>query len=179
MKAYDVKSAFLQSDSLQREVYVEPPPEKYKKDIIWKLKKPVYGLPDASRLWYMTIKSFLSGLGMSQSRGDSCLFMYRKGAVLEGMILVHIDDFLAAGSKHYEKEVVQKMLEKFKFGTISSEKFMYTGIEINQDEKKRISMNQDQFIKDLSEYQFLKQDSHKILNKTENSQISGYIDMLG
>ena len=51
----DVRSAFLQSDVLTRDIYIEPPPEKKKPGIIWKLLKPCYGLKDASKLWYESL----------------------------------------------------------------------------------------------------------------------------
>ena len=43
----DVRSAFLQSDNIDREIFVQPPPERSRPGIIWKLIKPVYGLDDA------------------------------------------------------------------------------------------------------------------------------------
>ena len=108
---------------MQREVFVNPPPEKFKDGFVWKLKKPVYGLPDASRQWFLTIKSFLLELGLSQSRGDSCLFIYRKGSVLEGLILVHVDDFLAAGSNAFENDIMKMLLQRFCFGKVSAYNF--------------------------------------------------------
>ena len=56
LKAYDVRSAFLLSENLQRDIDVKPPPERKQKGMVWKLIKPVYGLVDASKLWYNTIK---------------------------------------------------------------------------------------------------------------------------
>ena len=49
IKNMDVKSAFLQGTPLDREVFMEPPSEYKKTGIVWKLKKTVYGLYDASR----------------------------------------------------------------------------------------------------------------------------------
>ena len=45
----DVRAAFLQSEDLEREVFIEPPPQRRKPGLIWKLRKPAYGLNDASR----------------------------------------------------------------------------------------------------------------------------------
>ena len=50
VKTLDVKQAFLQSDELEREVYVLPPPEPgLDEKTVWKLRVAVYGLADASR----------------------------------------------------------------------------------------------------------------------------------
>ena len=45
----DIRAAFLQSRTLDRDVYMLPPLDIRKPGIIWKLKKPLYGLDDVSR----------------------------------------------------------------------------------------------------------------------------------
>ena len=47
-KSVDVKTAFLQSDIIDREMYVRPPKE-FDEGKIWRLNKCVYGLNDATR----------------------------------------------------------------------------------------------------------------------------------
>lgn len=44
----DIKSAFLQGMELSRGIYIRPPPEAASEGVLWKLKKCVYGLADAS-----------------------------------------------------------------------------------------------------------------------------------
>ena len=49
VKMCDVERAFLQSDPIQRDVFVKPPPElQLPKNKILKLNKTAYGLVDAS-----------------------------------------------------------------------------------------------------------------------------------
>ena len=43
----DITSAFLQSDVLERELYVQPPKDAAPPGVIWRLRKPMYGLEDA------------------------------------------------------------------------------------------------------------------------------------
>ena len=169
LKSYDVRSAFLQSDNIKREVYVKPPPERARNGIVWKLKKPVYGLVDASRQWFLTIKDFLTSLGMKQSLGDSCLFYYRMEEKLEGIIISHVDDFLAAGSEVFHKNIISPMLNKFSFGKISETEFKYTGISVYQNNHKTIFIDQNQFIKNLPIFQYRRQDCENILEKDENT----------
>ena len=54
----DVKSAYLQGNYIEREVYLHPPPEYYSGQL-WRLRKTVYGLCDAARAWYLRVKSQL------------------------------------------------------------------------------------------------------------------------
>ena len=49
----DICAAFLQSKVLDRDVYVEPPSDIKKQGVIWKLRKPLYGLDDASRKFWL------------------------------------------------------------------------------------------------------------------------------
>merc|ERR1712243_245599 len=43
----DIRAAFLQAKTLDREVFVRPPDDKGKEGVIWKLLKPLYGLDEA------------------------------------------------------------------------------------------------------------------------------------
>ena len=52
IETIDIKAAFLQSRTINRIVYILPPPEARQDGILWKLKKTVYGLDDTSREWY-------------------------------------------------------------------------------------------------------------------------------
>ena len=65
LASVDIRAAFLQSKILDREVFVEPPSDVRKLGTVWKLKKPLYGLDDASRKFWLCIKEvFLSELGL-------------------------------------------------------------------------------------------------------------------
>ena len=54
----DIKSNFLQAKSLERGVFFTPQKEVNTKKL-WKLKTTVYGLCDASREWYLSLKKEL------------------------------------------------------------------------------------------------------------------------
>lgn len=48
LNSMDIKVAFLQGKDLDRNVYIQPPPEAQCKGLRWKLNKCIYGLADAS-----------------------------------------------------------------------------------------------------------------------------------
>ena len=53
LKSIVIKTAFLQGEFLRRDVYFEPPSEAHCDNYhIWKLNKCVYGLTDASLMWF-------------------------------------------------------------------------------------------------------------------------------
>ena len=52
LASFDIRAAFLQSRTLDRDVFVERPPDIKQHGIIRRLKKPLYGLDDAScKFW--------------------------------------------------------------------------------------------------------------------------------
>ncbi|XP_039900576.1 uncharacterized protein LOC120741662 [Simochromis diagramma] len=59
VNSMDIKSAFLQGMELSRDIYLRPPPEAGKDNVLWKLKKCVYGLADASLYWYNKVKDIM------------------------------------------------------------------------------------------------------------------------
>ena len=66
----DIRAAFLHSKVLDRDVFVEPPIDVKKQGWIWRLKKPLYGLDDASRKFWLRVKEvFLCELGLGIIRG--------------------------------------------------------------------------------------------------------------
>ena len=59
IETVDIEAAFLQSHTINHNVYILPLPEARQDGIIWKLKKTVYGLNDASHVWYSSVKDLL------------------------------------------------------------------------------------------------------------------------
>ena len=49
LASVDIRAAFLQSRTLDRDVFMLPPPNIRKPGIVWRLKKPLYGLDYASQ----------------------------------------------------------------------------------------------------------------------------------
>ena len=66
----------MQGKSIERDVLVMPPFEAKEDDVIWKLEKVVYGLDDASRNWYFSVKEELLKVGCEQSKLDKSLFRW-------------------------------------------------------------------------------------------------------
>jgi hypothetical protein len=59
-RTVDIKTAFLQGKAIGRPVFLKPPAEAMVPgDGCWKLVKSVYGLGDAPRLWFETVRDFL------------------------------------------------------------------------------------------------------------------------
>ncbi len=103
----DVKQAFLQSDELTREVFVLPPQEAgLGYQTVWKLRVAVYGLADASRQWYQTVKRMLLGCGMKEVTGEpSLLYSTSEQGHINGILTAHVDDFLYGGNQEFHNQI--------------------------------------------------------------------------
>lgn len=97
----DVNTAFLQSP-IDTEVYARQPPGEKKlgpdgRELVWRLKKSLYGLRQAPRNWNRTISDWLVESGFTISSADACVFTRRKnGETL--VVVLYVDDLLIASS---------------------------------------------------------------------------------
>ena len=96
----DVKTTFL-NGKIKEKVYIEQPKgfvTHGKKTHVYKLKKALYGLNKAPRVWYARIDGFLHSLGFSKSTVDSNL--YFKVVHNHVLILVlYVDDLFLTGDE--------------------------------------------------------------------------------
>ena len=144
----DIKSAFLQGNKLEREVFVKPPKEAEMKGKLWKLEKCLYGLKDASRQWYKKVQDKLDDLGFKRSKYDQGLFYKLQGGKLIGMIGLHVDDFLTCGGKIFEQTILPDLLKAFEVGKSEAEEFVYTGFRLTQTDKG-IKLDQTDFVNNI------------------------------
>ena len=154
-ESIDVKSAFLQGKRIERDVFVLPPPDIRVEGIIWKLHKVVYGLGDASRNWYFSVRDELIKLGCTQSKLDKALFCWYSEEKLQGIFVMHVDDFMIGGSDQFKKEVINKIVKKFKIGNREICNFKYVGLHIEQvlSSKKNIVIQQNNYIDTMTQIQ--------------------------
>ena len=138
LHAIDVKSAFLQGKQINHILYLKPPPEAHTENKLWRLKKCVYGLNDAARMWYFSVREKLEELGCVRSSVDYGVFMWYEGEKLAELIEIHVDDFLWAGNSSFEKCVIVPLSSAFHIGSHSCSEFEHLGLHISQ--KKEINM---------------------------------------
>ena len=93
-------------------VYVEPPEGLYEhNDTVWCLKRALYGLRDASRLFHEHFAAVLtSRLGFTRSEAQPTLFV---DLARNLFIAVHVDDLIMVGSSSQLCEVVGEIRQCF------------------------------------------------------------------
>ena len=146
----DIKAAFLQGKSINRDVYLKPPKEFRVHGTIWKLKTTVYGLNDASRIWYMRVKDVLSDLGVKMCSYDAALFYWYNGSKLEGIMSTHVDDFCWAGTNNFIANVINPMKTTFQVGAEHNTAFKYLGLNINQT-TNGIELDQNSYLNTIEQ----------------------------
>lgn len=163
---FDVKAAFLEAD-LNRNVLVQIDGSlaKYLIErqpalnlgllptgaLIVKLKKALYGLRDAPKLWYEKLRSVLISIGFSCSPNDNGLFV-RKTNQGTHYVLVHVDDILSTGPPQSMNELRKGLVSAFKEvkQQRNPEEFNYLGMLLRRDRARRtISINQRGYIEDI------------------------------
>ena len=164
IQSLDVKTAFRQSFNITRDVLIRPPPEA-DTTMVWKLKKPVYGLSDSSRLWYLTIRKKLKSLGMEVSPHDQGLFYQHTNQKLAAIIIVFVDDLLTAGAPAIIKEIIKNIKDMFIIGAESTESFRYLGMNITQQEDLTINLEQKAYIETIKPIPV-----DTVINKNKNEE---------
>ena len=127
----DIKAAFLHSRLIEREVFDQPP--KYveiDQNKIWRLRKPAYGLVDAARCWYLSLRDELIEANCKQSQLDKAVFRWTVDGKLQGIFLLHVDDFFLTGSLRFFRSVGHAIIDKYTVGTLKSSNFKYVGLNI-------------------------------------------------
>ncbi|CAL1408028.1 unnamed protein product [Linum trigynum] len=132
----DVNNAFLNGD-LDEDVYMELPeglrdkPE-YKGKVC-KLKKSLYGLKQASRMWYAKLTESLLGNGFTQSKSDYSIFLTKVDGVLV-VVIVYVDDIVIWSASLEAVNTVKQMLKSlFKMKDLDNMQY-FLGLEVNRSE---------------------------------------------
>jgi hypothetical protein len=129
MKHYDLLTAFLQSDLDEKvPVFMEVPkgfpidliPQELRgSDVVWRLKKAVYGLPQAAEALERRVVDWMIEEGFSRSILDQSLFIKvveNNGKKEEIFVGKFVDDFFPIGDIESPmfKEFEEKFFKKFK-----------------------------------------------------------------
>ena len=106
----DVSTAFLHA-AMSGEVYVWPPKEFYPNgDCLWKLKKAMYGLRQAPKLWQGHFAELMtSKLGFRRCKSDPNRYCHESGKLY---VLAYVDDLLVVGTDEMRKDFMSRQSEE-------------------------------------------------------------------
>ena len=149
VKHYDIKTAFLNGE-LNEEIYLKQPPGFSIGDKVYRLRKSLYGLKQAARVWNLTLHRSLIKNGFKQCENDKCLYYQHSGGEIN-YLLVHVDDLLIATSNEKILNAIMCNVKKdFKQKDLGEVKH-YLGIDVNKDESGHYTISQSGYIDKIVE----------------------------
>ena len=189
----DVSSAFLHAD-IDTECYLKAPEgfknrNKYGEDLVWKLKKAVYGLKQSPNLWYNLVKTRLAERGLEAIENEHCIHTITEKDD-KVIILHHVDDFLLIGPKGNLFDKARHILKTaFKTKDLGyATRFLNIKIERDRNERS-ISLSQSHYIREkLLEYQLeniktasipLSNEPVPEYNQDDNFHTERYLEFIG
>jgi hypothetical protein len=143
----DVTSAFLIPE-LNEEVYMKLP-SGMQETKVWKLKKSLYGLKQASRAWNQEVELFLLSIGFHSCKTDPCIFI--KSSLQSKIIIgLYVDDLLIACTNLKDLGKFKlKLKAKWDIKEVSSSS-SFLGLAITRDRVgKKIHLSQESLIQDI------------------------------
>ena len=150
---------------------------------VFEATKGIFGLSESPRLWYLRFRETLVNLGFKESKLIPCLFMkHNDQGVLIGLITLHVDDALLAGSSEVEADW-EKLQKELKFGswTDLKEGGKILGRVMRQSEDRHsVTIDMNQYCTALTEIQFdssMKDD--EAVNQQQSSQLRALVGQLG
>lgn len=112
--------------------------------------KGAYGLVNAPLLWFRELTKALQELNFTVSPFDPCCFvLFDEQNQAQGFIGIHVDNGLFAGNTEFHKKI-NPLDQKFPFGSLKSQNFVFTGLQVHQHEDFSITVDQTQYVKDIS-----------------------------
>ena len=144
----DVKAAFLQSQSSNTGIFVEPVRElreamDLREDEVVLMLKKAYGLCDAPKEWYDEVARRMTESGWVAMKLEPCVWtLYDKGRLV-AIAFVHVDDFVV-GIKEDNDKAKQKHEElrnHWQWGSWETGCFRQTGVDVVQLADHSISLS--------------------------------------
>ena len=126
LASVDIRAVFLQSNVLDRDVFVKPPADVKRPGIILKLKKPLFGLDNVSWKFWLRVKEvFFSELNLRTLYGEVFYFLNIDGQ-LQGAVITHVDDFNLAGIDEFVEKVINHVEQELTVSKIEKDIFPFT-----------------------------------------------------
>ena len=179
MNSLDVKIAFLQGKVMERVVYVRPPQEA-NTNTVWRLRKCIYDLADASRYWYLQLKEELVNLGATLLTLDQGIFLWFSNEAMIVIMACFVDNVMWGGTDTFNS-VIKHLRSTFCIGTENHQVFDYIGIHFEQKSDFTITVNQNSYTETILPIPISKEqrdNPHRSLTKEETTSLRASLGKL-
>ncbi|KAG8909153.1 hypothetical protein FRC01_007101, partial [Tulasnella sp. 417] len=155
IESLDISNAYLNGElEKEYEVYMQQPEgftEHGSKGQKWvcRLRKGLYGLKQAGRLWYQKLGETLEKIGFKQINADPSVYVWQSDNV-RVILPVFVDDVTVVSKDQERVKWVKSEISKhFKIKDLGPTSYLL-GIKIDYDrEKRRLQLSQRQYIIDM------------------------------
>ena len=182
----DIKTAFLSGYEDVRNIFISPPDDvrqmlNLDHEIVLRLRKAVYGLVNAPKKWWDTLKKWLIEHGFTSCALDPCAFVLRMSGKIHGVLGVHVDDVIGGGDETFDR-IMTAVRKEFDFEAWDVGNFRFKGRHISQMPNGEIVFDMEQYKRELEQIEVSKADKTKperILNSKDHTQFRGGVGSLG
>jgi hypothetical protein len=119
--------------------------------MIVKLRKAIYGLVEAARLWYDHVSDTLITLGYTKTPSDNCVFVRRVNKE-ECIIFLHVDDmFITYSDTSLYDDLLKGLQRHYKGLTVKADRTLsYLGMEATfDDDNGSVTLGQTGYVSDI------------------------------
>jgi hypothetical protein len=127
--SWDFTTAFSQGKSLTRDVFVVPPIDFAGSHVVWRLKKPIYGIVSAPKSWFDRLIETCRASGLTTRTTDECVLIMKSGEQVAGVLPLHVDDAIGGGKEEFHG-VMAKIGETLAVGSHETRKFRYKVLRV-------------------------------------------------
>jgi Reverse transcriptase (RNA-dependent DNA polymerase) len=138
-------NAFLQGKFLTRDVFVVPPIDFVGSHVVWRLKKPMYGIVSAPKSWFDRLIEVCRAFGLTTATTDEGLLIMTSGEQVAGVLVLHVDDAIGGGTEKFHG-VMAKIGETLAVGSHDTSNLRYKGLRVStvfKDEQTVFQINVD------------------------------------
>ena len=119
-------------------------PQEANTNTIWRLRKYIYGLADASRYWYLKLKEELVSLDATPLTLDQGIFLCFSNETMIGIMACFVDDVMWGGMDAFSS-LIEDLRSTFHTGAENHQVFGYIGIHFAQKSDCTIKVNQNSY----------------------------------
>jgi hypothetical protein len=117
---------------------------------LYRVRKYLYGLPDAGRAYYRAYSAHLKSNGYLQTVSDPCLFV-KEGDGARTYVWIHVDDTFVASTSATEITLIQEILRKEFEITVSDNVDQYLGVQMDRLSDGSVKLTQPKLLAQLFE----------------------------
>ena len=153
---------------------------------LYRVKKYLYGLPDAGRAYYLAYSQHLLDNGYTKSASDPCLFMkIDPSRDLRTYIWFHVDDTLVSSTHKEELTIFENILKLKCKITADYDVTSHLGITLTRQDDGSLKLSQpkllDQILKEYpsKSFNFPAREMNKQLEQSPEIERTPYLRLLG